>query len=549
MTEQKTLSRRYPGVQPFKTEQANLFFGRGDDRDRLLNLILLEKLMVLFGKSGYGKSSLLNAGLIPDLEAENQRRKLNYVPISVRFTSWGGASDDSLVNKFLLQLRKAVPVIEPDARFLQNTEGVQQTLWVECKLRQTQDKPRFVLLFDQFEEFFTYPMGQQNEFKKQLAELLYADLPAAIWQVKANWTEEQEDFLSQPMDVRAVLAIRADRMSYLDGLKDKLPAILQKRYELKGLGDAQAQEAIQEPAQKKGDFASAAFTFSSDALRVMTQKLSETKGAQRSGIEAFQLQILCEYLEDKIIKGDIPNNRIEPAYFEDKIDEIYEGYYQRLIDKLDPSVRTAAQLLIEEDLIYHNEKTGESRRESRDSGRLLDKEGITQKLLNDLESNFLLRREVNSLGGISYEVSHDTLIAPILASKEERKALEKADAERLDAEQKRKRFLFIIVVYVLVGLITGGITYYLYSQNFRLEKALKEAEQAKIEVQKTLNDLLAAQKEKDSIAIQILLQKTKQTMIAGNIPPLEYIKTLKEMNAKYPDNKEVENLLNEIGNK
>ncbi len=347
MTEQKTINRRYPGVQPFKTEQANLFFGRGDDRDRLLNLILLEKLMVLFGKSGYGKSSLLNAGLIPDLEAENQRRTLNYVPISVRFTSWGGASDDSLVNKFLLQLRKAVPEIEPDARFLQNTEGVEQTLWVECKMRQRQSSPsggqgaRFVLLFDQFEEFFTYPIEQQNEFKKQLAELLYADLPATIWQVKANWTEEQEDFLSQPMDVRAVLAIRADRMSYLDGLKDKLPAILQKRYELKGLSDAQAQEAIQEPAQKTGDFASTPFTFSPKALRVMTQKLSETKVSQRSGIEAFQLQILCEYLEDKIIKGEIPNNRIEPAYFEDKIDEIYEGYYQRLIDKLLSTHRSA----------------------------------------------------------------------------------------------------------------------------------------------------------------------------------------------------------------
>ena len=71
MSEQMTKYRRYPGVQPFKTEQADLFFGRDDDRERLLNLLLLEKLLVLFGKSGYGKSSLLNAGIIPDLDDEN----------------------------------------------------------------------------------------------------------------------------------------------------------------------------------------------------------------------------------------------------------------------------------------------------------------------------------------------------------------------------------------------------------------------------------------------------------------------------------------------
>lgn len=573
MTEQKTLSRRYPGVQPFKTEQANLFFGRGDDRDRLLNLILLEKLMVLFGKSGYGKSSLLNAGLIPDLEAENQRRKLNYVPISVRFTAWGGASDDSLVNKFLLQLRKAVPEIEPQAQFLQNTEGVHQTLWVECKLRQTPRPPkgelrtpqlpegefarnapsggrgaRFVLLFDQFEEFFTYPIDEQNEFKKQLAELLYADLPAAIWQVKANWTEEQEDFLSQPMDVRAVLAIRADRMSYLDGLKDKLPAILQKRYELKGLADAQAQEAIQEPAQKKGDFASAAFTFSSDALRVMTQKLSETKGAQRSGIEAFQLQILCEYLEDKIIKGEIPNNRIEPAYFEDKIDEIYEGYYQRLIDKLDPSVRKAAQLLIEEDLIYHNEKTGDSRRESRDSGRLLDKEGITQKLLNDLESNFLLRREVNSLGGISYEVSHDTLIAPILASKEERKALEKADAERREARRKQRRLLAILVAAVLaLAVVIGVVVYVLKLRNDAVE-ALKVAEQERTKAEKNLKDFLDAQKAREMTEFKITLQNVKGILKGGNCPPEDMKQAINNIQIKYPNDSDLQTQIIDILN-
>src|SRR5688572_5201164 len=59
---------RYPGVRPFEGADADLFFGRDRDKADLLGLIAIEKLIVLFGKSGYGKSSLLNAAIIPALK-------------------------------------------------------------------------------------------------------------------------------------------------------------------------------------------------------------------------------------------------------------------------------------------------------------------------------------------------------------------------------------------------------------------------------------------------------------------------------------------------
>jgi hypothetical protein len=559
MTEKKTINRRYPGVQPFKTEQANLFFGRGEDRDRLLNLILLEKLMVLFGKSGYGKSSLLNAGLIPDLEAENKQRKVNYIPISVRFTSWGGASDDSLVNKFLLQLRKAVPEIEPDARFLQHTEGIHQTLWVECKLRQTQLKPRFVLLFDQFEEFFTYPMGQQNEFKIQLAELLYADLPAAIWQVKANWTEEQEDFLSQPMDVRAVLAIRADRMSYLDGLKDKLPAILQKRYELKGLKKGQATDAIIIPASlpKSDGFETEPFDFTEDAIDKIITELQKNQSKQlnfektsEQFIESFLLQTCCIKIESMI------EDRRSAAYGEIKtvkasdlpnFDRLYEEYYENQLNQIDPSVRSIAQRLIEDKLIFENEKTGESRRLSVDSDILLAEEGITQTLLHQLESTFLLRRESTSTGGFNYEVSHDTMIAPILKSKAAHKALEKVEAERREARRKQLRLLAILAAVVLaLAVVIGVVVYVLKLRNDAVEakdKALiaeKEAILAKNKAEEALKKLLITEIDK-------LSKRVEQVTSSDNAcPDDEMMQSLRKIRDTYPSDEDVKRIINQI---
>ena len=44
----------------------------------------------------------------------------------------------------------------------------------------------YLLIFDQFEEFFTYPLVQQEAFKIQLAELLYTDMPQSIRDILSN---------------------------------------------------------------------------------------------------------------------------------------------------------------------------------------------------------------------------------------------------------------------------------------------------------------------------------------------------------------------------
>ena len=59
---------RYPGSRPFETADKNLFFGREDDIERLSDSIKVEDFLVIYGKSGLGKSSLLNAGVLPKLQ-------------------------------------------------------------------------------------------------------------------------------------------------------------------------------------------------------------------------------------------------------------------------------------------------------------------------------------------------------------------------------------------------------------------------------------------------------------------------------------------------
>lgn len=57
----------FPGLRPFKTEERFLFFGREGQSDAILRRLRDNRFVVLVGPSGSGKSSLINAGLLPYL--------------------------------------------------------------------------------------------------------------------------------------------------------------------------------------------------------------------------------------------------------------------------------------------------------------------------------------------------------------------------------------------------------------------------------------------------------------------------------------------------
>lgn len=530
--------KRYPGVKPFSTAERDLFFGRDRDIDDLLDLLWLEKLVVLFGKSGYGKSSLINAGLLPELAKDA-------VPIVVRLGACVPGQSPTPIENVRAKLEEVLSD-NPTAQFIQKLP-VAPTLWQLVKSKQSEKNWRYVLIFDQFEEFFTYPVADQQVFKEQLADLLYTEVPQAVRNLTETMDSAQQTFVATPFVVKVLLSIRSDRMSLLDSMKDKLSAILQKRYELKGLTEAQAREAIERPARREGNFDSPAFTYSPEALQAMTQKLAETRGTQRSaGIEAFQLQILCEYLEDKIIAGEIPQNRVLPEHFANKISEVFEGYYQRLLNKLAPEVQLSAQLLIEEKLIFEDKKTREARRLSIDSGVLLSEPGITQELLNQLESTFLLRRESTAAGGFNYEVTHDTMIAPVLASKSARRVREAAAANQREARRKQQRLVATLMATLLVLVLVIGLVVYVLDLRNKALDALVVARQEKSKAEDALKEVLATQRAKEIIEIKIQLHNVKSILKADNCPPEATIRHLRDMQAKYSTDTQLQGQIKEV---
>jgi len=58
----------YVGLRPFRTEDADRFFGRATESHDVAALWQANRLTVVYGCSGVGKTSLLSAGVIPLLD-------------------------------------------------------------------------------------------------------------------------------------------------------------------------------------------------------------------------------------------------------------------------------------------------------------------------------------------------------------------------------------------------------------------------------------------------------------------------------------------------
>jgi energy-coupling factor transporter ATP-binding protein EcfA2 len=62
----------YVGLQPYTEAHQKYFFGREREQRIIANNVYAAKLTVLLGPSGSGKSSLLQAGVVPHLRAGRQ---------------------------------------------------------------------------------------------------------------------------------------------------------------------------------------------------------------------------------------------------------------------------------------------------------------------------------------------------------------------------------------------------------------------------------------------------------------------------------------------
>ena len=170
MPESQNIERRsrYPSIRSFERNEANIFIGREQETKHLLNKVMAERVVLLFAKSGIGKSSLLNAGLSPLLENRG------FLPIQVRLSQEAGERTFSpleiIRRKLSVYIDKRV-VSESSDRIIKPPGYKQRFKLFEYIKRCSFPLSSIpVLIFDQFEQFFDFSLKQQDQFLAELNE-------------------------------------------------------------------------------------------------------------------------------------------------------------------------------------------------------------------------------------------------------------------------------------------------------------------------------------------------------------------------------------------
>lgn len=290
---EKRLRNRYPGTRSFQEHEEYLFFGRKQEARKLLSLIKSQSLVVLFSKSGIGKSSILNAGLNPMLD-----RGL-YLPIKIRMQSGDKMGPIELIKSSLMEYLN-----ENKLRTLSRNNFETAPLWEfvrSCEFPKAEQEVIPILIFDQFEEFFDHKEEDQEFATAGLADLVNERLPGRIQNQLLNIprrqrTQEQLDWHS-PLTIKLMFAIRSDRLSLMDQMSKQIPTILHNRFHLKPLSLEQAKDAMVEPARMVGpEFETPPFEYDPNTLGIILNYLKD----KNNEIESFQLQLICQQIEKEV---------------------------------------------------------------------------------------------------------------------------------------------------------------------------------------------------------------------------------------------------------
>ncbi len=461
---------RYPGIRPFTAEDQNLFFGRNEDVKSLLQLIATENLIVLYGKAGFGKTSLLNAGVIPELNKEG-----NFQTMLIRFGTFLADNSITPLENFSNAVKSNVNQDNfIHAKLIATANVTESKLWYLFKSKQlsSESETNFIVFIDQFEDLFTYPEKDIAEFKKVIAELINVSVPQQLRNIlkeklladKNYLTKEEALALFKSINIKIVFSIRSDKLSLMNRLTDYLPNILKKCYELKPLTEVQARSAIEEPAKLTDkEYTTKPYTFDENSLNKIIRFLN--KDGQQS-IETFILQLVCHHAEAIAEKNKLVSVSISDL---GDLQNVSRDFYENVIGSLTNIDQLKARIFIEEGLIFEEEQ----RRIQMYEGQII-KNFVSAEELKKLLDSHLLRSEQFSTGGFTYELCHDILVPPILKAKslrlqaqkekEEIVRIEALKKEAKIAARKRTERVLLIMSGIAAILIFFFILYYRDSQ-------------------------------------------------------------------------------------
>lgn len=461
------------GLFSFSESIRDFFHGRDAESETLARMVGRKTLTVLYGESGLGKSSLLQAGLFPRLRAQA------FLPVYIRLSY---TELDPNLAEAKATIRKALELALSRGELEGPAETVEalaprpeETFWDYLHRLREGDLRRppgpdfepgqpvgLVLAFDQFEEIFTLGQlgrrGQRRgptfEFIQDLADCIENRLPARVKErleqsAAAASAIGEDPHLSHQgrQPYRIILSLRKDFVAELDDLRDLMPTVMENRMLLRPLDGRQALDAVLIPGRKlvKPLVARRIVRFVANMKRSGPRldgggddgDAGEERQLSELQVDPSLLSMVCRELNKKRQAQALPEitRELVEQGSHTILDDFYEDCFR---DQPEPAVRHFVEdcLLNEED-----------RRKSIDlrlAETQLARKGVALPgaALDRLVQHRLLRViEGADHGTAQLELTHDVLCHVVSSKRRERETREQQEKEAAEqlAAAKRQR--------------------------------------------------------------------------------------------------------------
>jgi len=459
----------YVGPPPFRREDRERFFGRDREKSELYSLVAAHRTVLLYAQSGAGKTSLLNAKLIPELGEGGFD-----VLTTSRFSQLG--ADVALATGSRSTSAQSLEARNPLVSVFQHALAGHPRIVGSNR----QSIPR-VLVFDQFEEFFT----SRPE----------------LWEQRRGFFEQLNEAMEAEPSLRALFAMREDFVANIDPYEDLLPEEFRTRYRLERLRPEAALEAIEKPLEKTG------IRFAPGVAQHLVSNLLKTPTASQASrdyvieefVEPVQLQVVCFSLYRKLAEQTTVITDQDLATFGD-VDEALREFYN------DSLIETVSKTEVAEDTLrqWFEQKliTEAGTRGLVFRGETLT-EGLPNSAVDALDKTHIIREEVRGHSRW-YELSHDRFIRPVLRANDawrarvraaEREKREK-ESERLQKEAKRfqtlARGLGVSLIVALLAVAFAGNQWMKSHKNYLAKERAEQEAQRNLEIARSSETALRA---------------------------------------------------------
>ena len=500
----------YVGLQPFTEEQRDYFFGRDADVRIITANLLSAPLTILYGTSGVGKSSILLAGVVPEI-----KRKQRTAVVVVR--EWQRPDALGAVEAAARDIAAGLP---PAAGIAVEAAGLDDLLMQAAQAI----AGRVLVVLDQFEEYFLY----------------HVDSPrGAAFEAALARAVNRED-----VEVGFLLALREDALAKLDRWQLRIPNLMANTLRLEHLDARSAEVAIRKPLEvyNRRHRTGLSPIVVEDGLvaEVLAQVRPDRDllgggGAgqsitaiDRGNIEAPFLQLVLTRVWNEEQAAGSPTLHLATLTRLGGAREIVRTHLDGVMRRLDSDEQAVCAAFFDRLVTPSGAKiacrlddladwVGQAR------GRL---PGVVQTLS---EARVLRAIAAPALGGPAspqYEIFHDVLAPAVLewrrgylAERERERLAQELEAqrrrERQELEQRRARerarALRGVIAGLVVGLVvTGALAVYAMRQSAR---ATEQSDRARVQAAVATAERARAEQQLERISAGIRL---KQALLSGN---------------------------------